>query len=151
MTIQTSDTNNAISARKLISRNENGFDVELAAELIVANLAKLPLLDLVQEHPDGVRSVLLNPQVIDMAKSQIVEVGAQWRFEVQGYNDKASLIKQLPFFLELVEERMAQLPSGLRMEIVPGVSADRPRTRLDSTFMGEQTQSTPTTTKNAKP
>lgn len=130
MTIQTSDTNNAISARKLISRNKNGFDVELAAELIVANLAKSLPLDLTQEHPDGARSINLFPQIIDVQRKEIIDIGTAWNFQVSGISDTESLKMQLPPFLEQLEEQLAKLPVGQQLQIEVGVSDYIPASRL---------------------
>lgn len=139
-TIQSSDIYHPLGARKLLARQGNQFDLDGAAEQIVSTLAKFDLTQMVRaQNPQGIGMILINPQVVDMSSMTVVEVGRQFTIPVQDYDDVSAIKAALPELLPALEEKLSELPSGLRLEVVVGVSGSTPRTRITP----EQVQAPP--------
>lgn len=138
--IQSSDIHNPLGARKLLSRRGGQFDLDAAAEQIVSALAKFHLTQMIRtQNPEGIGNVLITPQVVDMSKMTVVDVGRQFAIPVQDYDDVTAIKAGLPELLGALEEKLAELPTNHRLEVVVGVSGPTPRTRITP----EQVQAPP--------
>lgn len=147
-TIQSSDIHNPLGARKLLARQGGQFDLARAAEQIVSTLAKFPFTQMVRtQNPDGVGSILINPQVVDLSSMRIVEVGQQFTIAVEDYNDVNAIKAALPQLLPALEDKLVDLPAGQRLEVIVGVSGARPRSRITP----EQVQSNTSVSSPAAP
>lgn len=138
MIIQSSDIYNPLSARSLLKREGGTYDLEQAAEQIIDRLAKFPNTQLVKtQNEGGIGSILINPQVVDLASMAVVDIGAQFIIPVQDYDDAAGIKAALPELLSLLEDKMVELPRGQRLEVVLGVSGQRPRSRINLDMAGQ--------------
>lgn len=128
---QVSDIHHPLGARKLLCRQGQQYDLAQAASTIVDALARFEGTQLlIQDNGGQLGCVLLTPQFVDMSTMQIIRFGQQLQIPAERYNDMAAIEAALPEVLQQIEHDLAELPTGMRLEVVVGVSSEPPKSRI---------------------
>lgn len=117
----------AMPASRLIQRHNGTFDLEASAGVLLDALDGCQ--DLSATVPrDTVGKVLLNLQRVNPRDGQLLGVYQTLEIDVMGLDDQEGLKNGLVEVLDTLEQIVADMPVGQRVEVLVGVRAQGPTT-----------------------